>query len=59
MLVAHCVCNEGFEDALTSGSDYRIQAVAPGENSYLLVGDNGISRWYGRLRFTMKFIKGA
>ena len=44
-----CIDNSGFEDLLTPGQNYRIDALQG--NSVQLRDDSGQQRWYGRMKF--------
>lgn len=46
-----CMDNSGFEDFLTRGRTYRVQAI--GENGYQVLTDKGEGRfeWFGECKF--------
>ena len=52
-MIIICTDNEGFEDQLTLGQDYRPNPIYKtiGENSYLIYDDKGIVRWFGESHF--------
>ncbi|WP_165839957.1 MULTISPECIES: hypothetical protein [Motiliproteus] len=51
-MIIECICNDGFEDQLTSSYEYTI--VKMGSNSVLIENDQGQTRWYGTRRFEFK-----
>jgi hypothetical protein len=44
-----CVDNSGFEDFLTAGKTYEVEAI--GVNGYCIATDKGRSCWYGESKF--------
>lgn len=46
-----CHCNEGFEDMLTPGKEYRAADIRHG--SVLVDDDTGRRRWFGLGKFTL------
>lgn len=47
-MIVQCISNDGFECHLTEGEFY---VVEPRNNSYRLLDDKGVIRWFGRDKF--------
>jgi hypothetical protein len=54
-MFVECLDDAGFEDQLETGNEYLVKEF--GENSYLIVNDNGGLQWYGQSHFTLPFTK--
>jgi len=53
MMIIECINNDGFEDFLTAGADYRVRAI--GANGYQIETDQeGRVEWFGESKFRLK-----
>jgi hypothetical protein len=54
-MIAECMTNDGFEDQLTSSTQYKVKEI--GANDYLIENDQSQERWYGSARFKIQLPK--
>ncbi len=52
-MILICRNNNGFEDALSQGRNYPVEAV--GVNSYFIKNDRSEYEWYGKMHFDIAF----